>query len=63
MEATDIAYMAGLFDGEGSVDYKQRIERKKKQQQKESKVVSIHQKCAYTPHLLKIFVSQSSFKV
>ena len=30
MEAIDAAYMAGLFDGEGSVDYKQRMERKKK---------------------------------
>jgi len=27
---SDIAYFAGLFDGEGSIDYKQRWERKKK---------------------------------
>jgi len=29
-EATQIAYIAGLFDGEGSVDYTQRWEKKRK---------------------------------
>jgi len=27
---TDIAYIAGLFDGEGSINFNRRIERKKK---------------------------------
>ena len=30
MEATDIAYMAGLFDGEGSIDYTKRFDTKRK---------------------------------
>ena len=30
MRDTDIAYIAGLFDGEGSVDYVKRTEKKKK---------------------------------
>ena len=34
MEAVDAAYMAGLFDGEGSVDYKQRMETKRKNRPK-----------------------------
>ena len=31
MEELEIAYIAGIFDGEGSVDYTQRIEKKKKE--------------------------------
>ena len=30
MNQNDIAYIAGLFDGEGSVDYKQRWEKRGK---------------------------------
>lgn len=33
MEELEIAYIAGIFDGEGSVDYTQRIEKKKKKDQ------------------------------
>ena len=28
MEELEVAYIAGIFDGEGSVDYTQRIEKK-----------------------------------
>ena len=34
MNQNDIAYMAGLFDGEGSVDYKQRWEKRGKKKHK-----------------------------
>ena len=30
MEELEVAYIAGIFDGEGSVDYAQRMEKKKK---------------------------------
>ena len=29
MEELEVAYIAGIFDGEGSVDYAQRMEKKK----------------------------------
>ena len=32
--STQLAYIAGLFDGEGSVDYKKRLERKVRQNKK-----------------------------
>ena len=30
IEKTDLAYIAGLFDGEGSVNFTRRLEKKKK---------------------------------
>jgi|TARA_R110000824_G_scaffold394900_1_gene595040 hypothetical protein len=41
MEINDIAYMAGLFDGEGHVEYKKRLVKQKKGKNKAYKTWSI----------------------
>ena len=41
MEINDIAYMAGLFDGEGHVEYKKRLVKQKKGKNKDYKTWSI----------------------
>ena len=41
MESNDIAYMAGLFDGEGHVEYKKRLVKQKKGKNKAYKTWSI----------------------
>ena len=41
MEPNDIAYMAGLFDGEGHVEYKKRLVKQKKGKNKAYKTWSI----------------------